>query len=105
MKLSTPAEDTKCIRHVVRLTVSYYASKRGWIKSICLATLKRLTTQTWVDDCISNEGVDEVLKRILNLEECKDGLYTVEMCNKTYDHEGGFLDGWDYVLAPYTPQP
>ena len=47
---------------------------------------------------ISCIGAEEVLPRIINLDECKDGVYEVTACNISHDFETGYADDWDYKL-------
>jgi len=42
------------------------------------------------------EGVD-----IVNLDDVKDGLYTLVMVNEHRDWESGYIDSWDLKLIPY----
>jgi len=44
-------------------------------------------------------GADEVWPRILNLQECKDGLYEVKLCNEKRDWETGCIEDYDYRLV------
>lgn len=91
---------------VLRLSTSYWRSPRGLHIRRDLTTLKRLSTgyQILAEDA-ANIGVDEVITRIVNLDECKDGLYTASLCNEGYDWETGYLDSYDYCLTPYKPAP
>lgn len=43
---------------------------------------------------------EEVTDRIVNLQQCKDGVYEITMCNVAKDWETGYVDSWDYRLSP-----
>ena len=44
-------------------------------------------------------GVEEVLPRILNLDECEDGVYGVVTCNEIRNWETGYIEEYDYMLV------
>lgn len=39
-----------------------------------------------------------VFDRIINLNDCEDGLYIVKCVNKSHDWEAGHVDDYDYKL-------
>ncbi len=47
---------------------------------------------------------EHVWTRITNLDECKDGLYTVGLCNQSRDWESGYLDD-SSPSSPMSNQP
>ena len=87
---------------VVRLTTSAYSTERGIFLKRGLTYLKRKTTgPNHIEDEVSDIGADELFQRIINLNDCIDGVYYFEMCNKKIDWEGGYLDDWEYRLVPF----
>lgn len=88
-------------KQVVRLTTS------AWSHSGVLNIHRRLTTlrrkssgfQILDEDC-AQIGADEVVANIVNLNQCKDGIYQVVTCNEWTDWETGLIDGYDYKLIP-----
>lgn len=46
-------------------------------------------------------GAMEVLSRVVNLNECADGLYVIDMTNVSRDFESGEIGDYDYRLTPY----
>jgi hypothetical protein len=45
-------------------------------------------------------GADEVMPRIVNLDEVEDGLYRVITINERLNWETGYADSYDYRLVP-----
>jgi hypothetical protein len=88
-------------RTIVRLRTSYWHDKNGLHCRQSLSYLKRQCTgfQLIDDDC-SMVGADHVMPRIVNLHECKDGIYDVVMINQKKDWETGHVEDWDYKLFP-----
>lgn len=89
-------------REVVRLTTNCWRDKRGLHIRRSLTTLKRQSSgyQILEEDC-SMIGADEVVRQIVNLDECEDGVYLVVTCNESKDWETGFIDSYDYKLLPF----
>ncbi len=87
---------------VVRLTTSQWNDKNGIYEKKSIRYLQRKCTG-WncIEEDISMIGADEVMPRIINLYECKDGIYEVIMCNEKKDWETGCIDDYDYKLIPY----
>lgn len=97
---ATPAEER---REVVRLTTTYWTGVNG------LSVLKKLTPQkrksTGYQMLLEDAkmiGDELVVKNIVNLNECKDGLYSVEVVNERTDFETGYVEDYDYKLIPFT---
>lgn len=92
-------------RQVVRLTNEVWNDARGLHCRRSLRTLRRKSTRhLWFDEEISNGGADFAWKHLVNIDECKDGIYTVETCNERMDWETGYLDDYDYRLVPFVEQ-
>lgn len=89
-------------RQVVRLSTSYYKTKRGYAVRRDLITLKRKSSGHQIlDEEVYNIGPEEALCNIINLDSCKDGVYEITVCNVTKDWESGYADDWDLKLVPY----
>lgn len=87
-------------------------------------TIVRVMTRTWSDrkgiyqkkklryvkhrcegESIFQQDIDvgeDVIPRIVNLNDCNDGLYQVVACNILRDFNTGYIDYFDYRLVPYT---
>lgn len=90
-------------RIIVRLRRSFWHDARGVYERTELKYLKRHCLLGWnflEEDC-QNIGADEVLPRVINLNECKEGVYQIEMVNQSRDWETGCVDDWDYKLIPF----
>ncbi len=108
--LPVTEETDKGCRSVVRLKTSYWTSDRGLHMRRDLVRMKRLSWDYQIlEEDAANFGADHVWERITNLDECKDGLYTIDLCNQSHDWESGYLDDYDYHLVPFVldkaPQP
>lgn len=90
-------------RTVVRLRRSWWHDKKGACQRLELRFLARSSTgfNLFHDDCCQ-VGAESALKRIINLEECEDGIYELLSCNTRTDWETGYVDEWDYKLVPFT---
>lgn len=52
------------------------------------------------EDVDATDAMD-VIKRIINLDKCSDGIYEAVICNKSRDWETGYVDGYDFRLVPF----
>lgn len=87
-------------RCVVRLRTTMWADKTGLHTKKSLTFLRRKSEGFNVlEEDASAAGVEEVLPRILNLDECPDGVYEVVVCNESRDYETGYVDDYDYRLV------
>lgn len=90
-------------REVVRVSTACWKDGRDGIhitKRITPLKRKSFGFQVLADDA-NQVGVSDALKRILNLDECEDGVYEVVTCNESKDWETGCVEDWDYKLIPY----
>lgn len=89
-------------REVVKLVTSSWHDKRGLHIRRDLLSVKRKSSghQCLEEDC-SMISPDEVWTRIVNLHECKDGLYEVVICNESKDWETGYVEDYDYRLVAF----
>lgn len=97
--------DTKEPRNicVVRLTTSVWNDRSGVHIKKTLRYLRRQCQGYNIleEDC-SNAGADEAVKNIINLDECKDGVYQVTTCNEFAAWETPhIIEDYDYKLIPY----
>ena len=93
-------------RCIVRLSTSCWDSNAGIFVTRRLVYLKRKCKGfNILEEERSNLGDPEsVISRIVNLNECEDGVYHVIECNVSYDWEGGYLDDFDFKLIPYVDE-
>jgi hypothetical protein len=88
---------------VVRLTTTMWHDNGGVYTKQTFRFLKRKCNGYNIikEDC-DMAGAKEVIPRIINLSECKDGLYEIVICNERGDWETPhILDDWDYKLIPF----
>lgn len=97
-------EDDVPTQIVVRLRRSYWHDNDGAYQRTSLRYLKRHTMgfNVFDDDC-SMVGAEDVLRKIVNLHKCKDGVYILKTYNSSIDWETGYVEHWDYILTPFTP--
>jgi hypothetical protein len=89
---------------VVRVKTSYWCDKRGVHFRKDLEYLQRQCKHfNFLDDDARMIGAEDVIPRIVNLHEVKDGVYQVITINESgSDWENpGCIDEWDYKLIPY----
>lgn len=93
-----PKQSSRC---VVRLRTETWADKTGLHTKKSLTFLRRKCEgfNMLEEDCDA-VGAGEVLPRILNLDQCADGIYDVVACNQSRDWETGCVDDYDYQLLP-----
>lgn len=88
-------------RCVIRLRTSTWRSDQGLHSKRDLIFLRRQCTGFNVlEEDAHAVGSDEVIHRIANLTECKDGIYEVRTCNESKDWETGCIDDYDFNLVP-----
>jgi hypothetical protein len=101
-------QEEKPPAEIVRLETSYWMDKRrkGIHEKRSLLFMKRLSKISFnvLEEDTNNAGAEEIIPRILNLNECEDGLYQVVLCNPIYDWETGHLEDYDYKLVPYSEE-
>ena len=92
--------DVNVSRCTVRVKTAAWADKRGLHTKKSLTFLRRRCEGFNVlDEDASAIGAEEVLLRILNLDEVEDGIYEVVVCNESHDYETGYVDDYDYRLV------
>jgi len=86
---------------VVKLETTAFMQKNGaFVLQKKMTPLKRKSQLGWDEVGVEDLMLDVGLIR--NLHKVKDGLYSFEVCNVSYDIESGYADDWEYVLVPYT---
>lgn len=88
---------------VVRLSTSVWHDGNGvHIKKTFRYLRKKCQGYNILDEDCTNGGADETVKRIINLGECKDGVYQVITCNEFAAWETPhIIEDYDYKLIPY----
>ncbi len=92
--------DVNVSRCTVRVKTTTWADKRGLHTKKSLTFLRRQCEgfNALAEDT-SAIGAEEVLPRIVNLDEVEDGIYEVVVCNESHDYETGYVDDYDYRLV------
>ena len=102
-------DDHRNPKLVVRVSTSYWHDHNGLYKKKTIKYLKRKSIN--MDDALvhedcNNVGADVAIDNILNLDDVKDGIYEMRICNVDYEYSEGFstgyIDSWNYELIPYT---
>ena len=93
-------------REVIKLVTSSWNDNRGLHirRDIIPVKRKSIGHQVLEQDC-KMIGPDEVWPRIINLKECKDGVYELILCNEHRDWETGSVEEYDYKLIAFTEDP
>ena len=98
LSLSEPISDNEL---VVRLkTESWFDDKGIYIKKKILFMKRQSNGNNFLLEDCNQMGSDEVDGRIINLDECSDGLYKVIICHEYRDWETGMIEDWEYQLIP-----
>lgn len=89
-------------RVIVKLSRSCYRDNRGIHQKLSLNYLKRKCENfNFLDEDAVMVNTSEVFDRIINLNECEDGVYEVEMVNVYKDWETNYVEDYDYKLIKY----
>jgi len=88
---------------VVRLTTSAWNDGSGiHIKKTIRYLRRKCSGYNILDEDCSNAGTDCVVKKIVNLDECEDGVYKVVTCNEWSAWETPhIIEDYDYKLIPF----
>ena len=89
---------------VVRLTTSVWNDGSAvHIKKTLRYLRRKCSGYNILDEDCSNVGADLVVKNIINLDECEDGVYKVITCNEWAAWETPhIIEDYDYKLIPFT---
>lgn len=87
---------------IVRLTTNVWCNSNGVHIKKSLRFLKRKCKgYNILDEDCQMIGADGVMKRIINLHNCKDGVYEVITCNEFACWETPhIIEDYDYKLVP-----
>jgi hypothetical protein len=87
---------------VVRVQTSFYSPRSGTlVRQTTVRVMRRLSRgHDFLFEDVSMVGADEVMPRIVNLDEVEDGLYRVITINERLNWETGYVDSYDYRLVP-----
>ena len=89
-------------RVVVRLdTTTWYDGKSLHIKRSLYILKRKSTGFNFFEEDLSCAGAPDVMRMLINLDECEDGVYKIIPCNFGTDWESGITDMWDYKLIPF----
>ena len=100
------AEGDKYIpKCVVKITSSTYFDKNNNLviqKKINVLKRKSDSMHIYMRDCLEFDASD-ISDKIINLNECGDGVYTIDACDHQYAYESGFMtnevDDYNYFLT------
>jgi hypothetical protein len=82
-----------------RLRTSYWSDRSGVYKKMSLVFLRRKCKGVnVVEEDVNDIGSDEVFPRIINLNDCDDGIYRIIMIDVRRDWESGYIEDWNYKL-------
>ena len=103
-QLSIEENSANCKDKIYKARVSQFSTKRGIGFTVYLEERVKLSCPGceacgWIPDTLQNYVAEG--GNVLGLEEAEDGqLYTIGMCNVSYDRETGYADDWDLELIP-----
>lgn len=101
-KIALNKEPNKEHQTVVRVVTTSWLDGKGLHTKRSLNVLKRKSFgQNYLQEECSAIGAEEAVASIINLEEVKDGIYEVIVCNVSRDIESGYVDDWDLKLIPF----
>lgn len=91
-------------RCVVRLRTTYWSDKTGihWKQSLTFLR-RQCSGYNLLEEDTNCIGAEYVIPRITNLNQCKDGIYLVTVCNEARDWETGIVEDYDYMLVELNP--
>lgn len=85
------------------IRVATEAFKRGdtYFYGRTIRVMKKISEFNYLDEDCKQVGVLEAIENILNINTVEDGLYRLEMCNVSKDHETGWVDDFNFKLTPH----
>jgi len=87
-------------RVVVRLKTRFWSDSKGIYKSQSLTYLKRRCIgHNFIQEEVDCVDADSTIDLIKNLEDCPDGVYSVEFCDVAHDSMGEVIH-YQYKLTP-----
>ena len=101
MELELNEEKVDLPSCVVRVKTTFWSDKRGLHTKKSLLYLRRRSTGfNLLEEDSSAIGAEDVMIRIVNLDEIEEGVYQFVTCNERRDWESGYVDDYDYRLVP-----
>ena len=93
-------------RLIVRVTTNFHAPTPGTLMRLTkVRVMRRLSHgHDFLTEDTTMVGADEVVPRIINLGQVRDGLYHVITVNEHRDRETGHVDRYDYKLVPFVKE-
>ena len=84
----------------IRLRTDMWYDTNGCYLKKNIRFLRRMSNgNNFLYDDLCNIGANDVVPRIINLDECDDGIYIVTMCDIRRDYETGQIDDYNYTLT------
>ncbi len=86
----------------VRIKTSCWYDNKSIHQKRSITTLRRKSNAAFdilIEDS-KNLDANQVFDKIVNLDECKDGVYVVRIVNESKDWETEDIYDWDYMLIP-----
>ena len=95
---ATEKPESRC---VLKLRTTSWRDAKGLHTKRSLTFLRRQCVGlNGLEEDASAVGVQEAIANVINLGECKDGIYEAVVCNVSHDWETGYADDWNYKLVP-----
>lgn len=95
--------DQESAKIVCKISTSHWCDNNGIYTKRYIRFLKRKSTGfNYILEDANLAGADSVIRTIVNLNSCADGLYLVTLTDYHTDWETGIVDDWSYRLIPYT---
>jgi len=93
-------EKSEKSRSFVRVATSSWSDRKGMHVKRTIRWLRRRSSPIHLlaEDC-AQIGSEEVLDRIVNLDECEDGIYEVKAINFIRDPFSGAIEDYEYELV------
>lgn len=86
---------------VVRIRTTAWSDRSGLhFKKSLVFLRKQCVGFNVLEEDVGMIGAEEVIPRIINIDECENGVYQVVVCNESRDWETGCVDDFDYRLIP-----
>ncbi len=101
------SKEPPCVQVFRLRTSAFHSPSQGLVVTKSLRRLKRQSSGfEWLEEDISYIGADLVVGNIQNLFTVPDGIYSMELCNVSYEYVEGYrtgnIDDYDYELKPFT---
>lgn len=97
------AKKEKQCKCIVRLITTQWSDRRGIHQKKSIVFLKRKSEgYNFLEEDTGMIGANDVIKRIIDFNSYKDGVYEVITCNERSDWETPhIIDDYDYKLIKY----